>query len=258
MHFFYSLAINNFDSPAPVFQNYISSFEVDSLQNNDHEIRWTDIDSTLSKVEIVWHLKDTVRQADWKVQITPNFKANFHWQPHLTPTDNHIIAQHVFRAPALILADSVKQLTLIPDLSGISNNGIKWFMDLDARTNVMTIGIANSKVTSHVLFEKDPGIVIPPGEFKFSFYLMTSSDSSSLHDPWRKPLAFLWTTYGDSLYKQGQPIKGSLEPYVKHTYNWAFNTWKKAVWQEFKINGKKVGAPVFIVNVTQSPNYPAR
>jgi hypothetical protein len=27
------------------------------------------------------------------------------------------------------------------------------------------------------------------------------------------------------------------------------------VWQEFSINGKKVGAPIFIVNSTQSPNY---
>jgi hypothetical protein len=27
------------------------------------------------------------------------------------------------------------------------------------------------------------------------------------------------------------------------------------VWQEFSLNGKQVGAPVFIVNVTQSPNY---
>lgn len=30
----------------------------------------------------------------------------------------------------------------------------------------------------------------------------------------------------------------------------------KSVWQEFTLNGRKVGAPVFIVNTTQSPNYP--
>ena len=44
-------------------------------------------------------------------------------------------------------------------------------------------------------------------------------------------------------------------PYVKHTYKWAFDGWKKSVWQEFDLNGKKAGAPVFIVDVTQSPNY---
>lgn len=240
---------------SPVFEGYVSSFDVDSLKGSDHTIEWEDIDSTLAHIEIRWLIKDTIRQKDWKVKITPAFNPSFHWQPHLTPTDNHIIAQHVFRAPALIVADSIHQLTLLPDLTAVKNDGIKWYMDLDARTNEMYIGIAKSKVTSHVLFEKDSGIVIPPGELRFSFYLMASTDSLGIQDHWRKPLAFMWNEYGEKLYQEGQPIKGSLEPYVKHAYNWAFNTWEKAVWQEFKIDKKKVGAPVFIVNVTQSPNY---
>ena len=45
-------------------------------------------------------------------------------------------------------------------------------------------------------------------------------------------------------------------PYVEHTYAWAFDTWEKAVWQEFALGDKTVGAPVFIVNQTQSPNHP--
>src|SRR5699024_5214323 len=45
------------------------------------------------------------------------------------------------------------------------------------------------------------------------------------------------------------------EKYVQHTYNWAFDSWKDNVWQEFELNRKVVGAPVFIVNTTQSPNY---
>ena len=48
-------------------------------------------------------------------------------------------------------------------------------------------------------------------------------------------------------------MKESLEKYVQHTYNWAFNSWSENVWQQFELDGKKVGAPVFIVNVTQSP-----
>lgn len=34
------------------------------------------------------------------------------------------------------------------------------------------------------------------------------------------------------------------------------NSWSENVWQQFELDGNKVGAPVFIVNVTQSPNYP--
>lgn len=241
---------------SPLFENYVSYIRVDSLGENEHEVHWDDIDSTLARVEIRCNIKDTVYLKDWNITIDPGFDATFHWQPHLTPTDNHIIAQHVFRAPALIMTGGKKQLAIIPDLSLIADNNIRWFMDMDARNDEMTIGIAKSKVTSHVLFERDSGITIPPGEFRFAFYIMASGDSAKVSNPWRGPLAFMWKTYGDSLYNQGQPIKGSLDPYIRHTYNWAFNSWEKSVWQEFRVGLRKVGAPVFIVNVTQSPNYP--
>jgi hypothetical protein len=241
---------------APIVPGYISLLETDTLSNLTPTSTITHLDSSLTRVEFTYIIIDTIRQDDWHITIKPAFDATFHWQPHLTPTDNHIVAQHVFRAPALIVGNNEKQVVIMPDLKLIGNSDVKWYMDLDARTDVMTIGISKSKVTSHVLFEKDSGLVIPPGEFKLAFYVMTSSDAESIRDPWRKPLAFMWKTYGEALYQQGQPIKSDIDPYIKHTYNWAFNTWKDAVWQEFNINGKKVGAPVFIVNVTQSPNYP--
>src|SRR5690606_3430991 len=58
------------------------------------------------------------------------------------------------------------------------------------------------------------------------------------------------------LFEQGEPISGKMDHYVKHTYDWAFRSWLKPVWEAFVIEGKKVGAPTFIVNVTQRPNYP--
>ncbi len=227
--------------------------KVPKLGSLDPEINTEKISDSLSRIEITFHLTDSIKQDDWSVTITPSFTPNFHWQPHLTPTDNHIVAQHVFRAPALIVADDNHQLTFLPDLDLVGNGDVKWFMDLDAPKNELKLGVSKSKVTTHVLFEREPGLVIPPGDFKFAFYVMTNKRNA---DPWREPLAFMWKKYGEPLYRQDQPIKGSLDPYIEHTYNWAFNTWKDAVWQEFELNGKKVGAPVFIVNVTQSPNYP--
>jgi hypothetical protein len=237
-------------------KDFVSSVTYDSLQTLEPAVTVQNIDSNLYRIEFKYSVKDSIRQDDWHVTIKPSFDATFHWQPHLTPTDNHIVAQHVFRAPAVIAGNDQNQLVVIPDLQLITNSDVKWYMDLDARTDVITIGVSKSEVTSHVLFERAPGLVIPPGEFKFAFYVMTNSDKASIADPWRKPLAFMWQKYGEQLYQQGQPIQGSLDPYIKHTYNWAFNSWSKSVWQEFEINGKKVGAPVFIVNVTQSPNYP--
>lgn len=235
---------------------YISSLNATALGTEQPTIKKQEIDSNLTRYEFTYKLKKAVAQDDWHISIQPAFKATFHWQPHLTPTDNHIVAQHVFRAPAIIVANNEKQIVVMPDLNLIGNSDIKWYMDLDARTNEITIGVSKSKVTSHVLFEREPGLEFPQGEFKFAFYVLTTSDKSALADPWRKPLALMWENYGSPLYQNGQPIKGNLDPYVQHAYNWAFNTWSKSVWQEFEINKTKVGAPVFIVNVTQSPNYP--
>ena len=240
-----------------VFQEFIGQIQYDTLGTYEPEISIETLSDELVRVNLTYHLDAAVRQDDWQVYITPKFQPAFHWAPHLTPTDTNIISQHVFRAPALIVADQQKQVVVIPDLDLLKNNSpVKWYMDLDAEDNVLTLGASEYGRAHHVLFTKDTGMVIPQGDFQFGFYLMAQQDSASLFNPWRKPLAFFWERWGQPLYESGEPIQGSLEPYVQHTYNWAFNSWKDHVWQEFTLRGNKVGAPTFIVNVTQSPNYP--
>jgi hypothetical protein len=236
-------------------ESFVSSLRVDSINGIYPEASVATVSPGLVKVTLRFQLQDSVCQDDWKVTIKPSFKPTFYWSPHLTPTEENIIAQHVFRAPALIVADNKKQLTIIPDLDLLRTKPpLKWYMDLDAMDNTLTIGLSRSKVTEHVLFERDSGMCLPSA-FEFGFYVMTDTDSANLADPWRRPLAFQWELWGKPLFKQGEPIDGDLEPYVRHTYNWAFRTWSRNVWQEFELGKKKVGAPVFIVNVTQSPNY---
>lgn len=244
------------EKPNSPLSGYIESITPDILQSLPYNFTTERVDDNITRVEFKYSVKDSIRQNDFRITIKPAFDATFHWQPHLTPTDNHIVAQHVFRAPAIIVANDKQKVVIMPDLRQIGNSNVKWYLDLDARTDVITIGASKSAVTSHVLFERAPGMIIPPGEFTIAFYVITSDDPEEISDPWRQPLAFMWKNYGEPLYQQGQPIKGALDPYVEHTYNWAFNTWSKAVWQEFEVNGKQVGAPVFIVNVSQSPNYP--
>lgn len=235
---------------------FVSRIHVDSVAGTFPEATISILSPGLVKVNLRFNLKDSVCQDDWRVTIKPSFDPTFYWSPHLAPTERSIIAQHVFRAPTLIVADKRKQLTIIPDLDLVGRTpSLKWYMDLDALQNNLTIGISRSKVTEHVLFERESGQCFPKS-FEFGFYILTDEDGSSLADPWRRPLAFMWEKWGRPLFQKGEPVKGDLEPYVKHTYNWAFHTWRKNVWQEFDLGKKKVGAPVFIVNVTQSPNYP--
>lgn len=227
------------------FGNYAPVFSIEHLDNG------------VLKVLMTVDVEDTLQLDDWKISLHPSFNPTFHWAPHLAPTPDHIIAQHVFRAPAMIVSDSIHYLAVIPDVELIGDNGEPaWYMDLDALTNTLSLGISRSVVKEHVLFRRASGQKIAPGPFRFGFYVMTSRDKKVISDPWRMPLAFMYDKWFRPLASKGQPILGDLEPYVKHTYRWAFETWGDQVWQEFVVNGRRVGAPVFIVNVTQSPNYP--
>lgn len=87
-------------------------------------------------------------------------------------------------------------------------------------------------------------------------YIIVSKDEKSILNPFRDAASFLWKNWGENAARQ--MISGFTDPekYVERTYTWAFDTWKESIWQEFRLNGKEVGAPVFIVNTTQSPNYP--
>ncbi|HEX2845204.1 MAG TPA: hypothetical protein VHN59_01560 [Chitinophagaceae bacterium] len=236
---------------------YVQSINYGNLGNYKPAVKYTVISKNLVRVHVSWALSDSVKQDDLQITILPAFKAGFNWAPHLTPDNDHIIAQHVFRTPAMIGASAQKQLILIPDID-ILKKGFStgWYMDMNAPENKFTFGLSRSAVKEHVLFVRKPGAAYAPGKIEYGFYIMTASDKKALFDPWRNILSFYWKNWGAGLYKSGEPLMNkNLEPYVRQTYDWAFNTWKKSVWQDFTIKGKDVGAPVFIVNVTQSPNY---
>lgn len=237
-------------------QEFVKSILLEKLGEQEPELELTKISQELYKVDVKVTLNEELAQKGWAINITPAFSGNFHWTPHLTPGDDYIIADHVFRAPALIWASSDKIITVIPDLEVRDKSNYRWYMDLDVPNNKLIVGMSDYKVKEHVLFTKADSTTFSEGEVKLSFYLMFSNDKKDIENPWRKPLALMWEKYGKPLAEAGEPLKGSMEPFVKHTYNWAFDTWKDAVWQEFSLNDKQVGAPVFIVNYTQSPNYP--
>lgn len=241
-----------------VLMDYLTSVDYGTIGGKPPEVSYQVFTDSLVKISLTWDLQDTVRQDDWQVVVSPAFKPDFHWAPHLTPTNDHIIAQHLFRSPALIVSSAEKQLTIVPDLDLLlkKTTPVDWYMDMNAPGNQLVLGMSRSKVKEHVLFTREAGAVYPPGKVTFGFYIMISDNEGAIFNPFRKVLSFFWTNWGDRLYENGEPLgRWDLDPYVKHTYSWAFDSWRESVWQEFNLNGKKVGAPVFIVNVTRSPNF---
>lgn len=241
------------------FQAVIHSIRFDRLGSINPQQEIKNIDRGLIHVRLIFDLPAEIKQSDWQLTIQPAFIPDFNWAPHITPGDMNIIDQHVFRSPAMIVTDNKQGLAVIPDIN-IMKNGTptRWYMDMIAPENKLVLGMSETLVSGHVIYERKEGAVYPKGRVEFGFYLMKYADKEDLENPFRRPLKFFWTNWGEKLYEEGNPIKGDLEPYVDYTYNWAFNTWKDAVWQEFMLGDKKVGAPVFIVNTTQSPNYPGK
>lgn len=237
-------------------RRYIDSISVTGLGSYEPEVTVKKLGNGLVNVRFTYDVADTLRQNDWKIDIVPSFKPDFHWAPHLTPTDEHIIAQHAFRAPAIIMSNDRNMVAVMPDIDLIKKGSpVEWYMDMDAPENRIALGSSNYRVKEHVLFTREDGAVYPPGKFEYGFNILVSDKAEDTANPWRKVLSYYWKDHGKPLYDSGEPIASDLNAYVEHTYKWAFGNWRDEVWQEFEIDGKTVGAPVFIVNVTQSPNY---
>ncbi len=251
--------ISSKDMPTEL-RPFISQISYQPLGNQEATITYQSVSKKIWKVSMVWNLKDSMHQDDWKIIIHPGYKPTFHWASHLTPDDDHIIAQHVFRSPAMITASTQKQIAIIPDLDVLKKGQpVPWYMDMNALKEEMVLGMSLSSVKEHTLFVRRSGAVYPPGKLEFGFYIIAEENPSDLFDPWRKLDSFFWKRWGSELYAANQPLgRKDLEPYAAYTYNWAFNSWKKAIWQDIDLDGKKVGGTVFIVNVTQSPNYPGK
>ena len=239
------------------FSNFLTQPEASKLANQAATISYRSITPNLLHVQVQWKNAQSLKQDQLKVDLKPAFIPDFHWSPHLTPDSGNIIAQHAFRAPAIIFSNHQRQLVMIPDLELMQKGtAVPWFMDMDARQNKMTVGMSLSEVTNHVLFQSRQGAEFPPGVVTIAFYLYASTSAKDLANPWRWPLDFMWKRWGKSLFAAGEPLlRNDLQPFVDLTYQWAFHNWRDAVWQQFSLDGQQVGAPVFIVNVTQSPNY---
>ncbi len=209
------------------------------------------------RVRLSWDVSRAVAQDELSVRFDVGFDPDFWWAPHLAPEQGYVVAQHVFRSPAVIVARGPLTLAVVPDLDIAGKNSANpWFLDYDAVNRKMWLGLVKTEIPEHVLFRKAPGMTFAPGRVELGFYIGAFSDRGEVRDPWREVAAFLWKRWGSPLSVKGEPIAGRLEPYVRRTYDWAFHGWSKYVWQEFDLGGRRVGAPQFIVNISQSPNYP--
>lgn len=215
------------------------------------------INANWARVGFRWTLDRSVQQDDLAVNVRLDLEPDFQWLPHLTPEEGYVAAQHIFRSPAIIVAEGSATLAIVPDLDLVGQRAdAPWYLDYDARTRNAWVGLSLTSIPTHVLFEKARGMTFEPGIVELAFFVTAYEDHADPINPWHRVSRFLWERWARPLYAVGEPNRVPMAHYVKRTYDWAFDSWRDAVWQEFDLDGTRVGAPQFIVNVTQSPNYP--
>lgn len=204
-------------------------------------------------ISVSARLAGPVPVGEWHCTVKPAFRPDFFYSPLLTPTDEHVVDMHVFRTPVLMMGDRKRVLCVLPDTDGWTDERNRLVMDLDAGRLEMKVGINTTKIKEHSLYVGTNEAVLPAGEFRFGFtlWVLTGKD---VQNPFRPVLAAYWERYGH-VQRTRLPVGKDLIPYVRHTYAWAFDRWQEAVWQEFDLNGVRVGAPQMIVKVHQSPHY---
>lgn len=213
-------------------------------------------DTRLVSVELTAVLPEDFQQDLWQVDIQLPFSPSFCWAPHLAPEEGCCIDQHAFRCPAMIASDGTQMLAVMPNLKMLKQSKNRWYMDFNAPAGLMSLGVGECEVPQHVLFRHKPGNMFPAGEFRFGFYIYTSAKAEDLQNPFRFILDYFWKLEGKRLFAAGAPEHGPLLQYCRRCYHWAFQSWAPTLWQSFEMDGVTVGAPAFIVNYTQSPNYP--
>ena len=215
--------------------------------------QWIEEAPGLYLIKLTADIPDNAGVGSWQMTIRPTFAPTFYYTPHLTPENHHVVDMHVFRAPCLMMGDKEKIVCVLPVADGFQNGKNRMFIDLDAIKNTMTLGITTTRVDGHVLYRRTDEAKFAGGAFVFQARVMILT-GDALKNPFRPVLRYYWERYGAGQCAR-LPSCAELMPYVRHTYEWAFERWKDVVWQEFEMNGALVGAPQMIVITRQSPNY---
>ncbi|HLK29888.1 MAG TPA: hypothetical protein VKT28_15015 [Puia sp.] len=150
-------------------------------------------------------------------------KSSFHWMPNMKTNPEQIIAQHVFRSPALIFCLNEKSISVIPDLNLLKKNtNAPYYLDMKYEENAIKIyyGLANYKVARHQYYEKDVRSFHINKPLNFGFYILISNSSDAL-SVLKKTNHFLWSKYAQPYTESYLPQTLTFEQYADTGYSMA-------------------------------------
>ncbi|MBO9606577.1 MAG: hypothetical protein J7639_11520 [Paenibacillaceae bacterium] len=178
------------------------------------------------------------------------------WKPHLCPEPDMAIADRVFRSPAIVLEDERRLVALIPDLDALRPSGpLPHAMDYALPGHELVYGLCACEERGHVYYGLRPEPVAAE-RASFRFYLAEwNKPAGAARRDLRPVERFLWRQFArrEMAERRTPPVPAALEPYMEHTYGWAFERWRDVAWQSFRLGGEEAGGVVFIVTARQKP-----
>lgn len=237
--------------------------QYDTVQNNIQfelrDVEKTEGISNIISVEVIW--QGPTQSIDKVELVMPlaNTSIECIWKPHLAPFESMVVGDLFFQSPAIVLKQSNKLFALIPDIDYIEKQRqVPQYMDYVKPDNHMIYGLSHYTKTHHVYHSlNQQPFDIKEGQSLFKFYLVEWLKIEDIR-PLEPISSFMWNYFGRKRMEfdpseQSSPPNKHLEKYATYTYEWAFVHWKDIVWQEFELDGNRVGAAVFIVRAKQKP-----
>ena len=208
------------------------------------------------RVEVAWNFPKATPVDDLAVTLRLLFRPEFRWQPHLSPIPGTVVSEHVYRSPAVIVALGERHYSVVPDLDLCRGDRERLdYLDVDAGPNHIVIGRCRQSVPLHVLYRKEPGMVVGPGVERIAFLVHGHVDRDVPSNPFGPAAAMLWRRHARPLVAAGEPWTAPLEKHVEETYAW-LDAWQDRIWHEFSMGGRDVGGAQLLLDLSWSRGFP--
>ncbi len=168
-----------------------------------------------------------------------------------------VIGERAMRGAPIIMEGEDGYFFVLPDIEALERaHPVPFFMDYIKQDNLIRFGIGRHVTTGHVYYRLTGEALNLTENAVISFYAARYKKPAGEVIPakrdYRRIVELVWEMFTKKRFA-APPEPETLTTYVKHVYNWAFETWRDICWQEFDLNGQRVGGVVFIVTAKQKP-----
>lgn len=184
----------------------------------------------------------------------------YQWIPNIRKRKNHVVADQIFRSPAVILCTDEISAALVPDLDFLKRHRpMETVLDLrltdgdGGKLPLFGFGFGRYRVDGHLYFAARPeaGILFRPGEeARLRFMLQVRAGKAT--DTLREAVGFLWRSYGEKEIASVEPQTIPYERYAEYGADCAMN--RGGIWREFDAGGRRCGGTIAMTFASRRPH----